>query len=137
MIQQQRRQQLHMLGIILLLLAPSITAWVLPSLPSSSSFYNSNQQRRLSPFSSSLSSRLAPLRQAESDKAEGVPVPFPGSTEDVRFDEPLSDPDRFIVDISIPEPTAEELAETNLVKIVKLQCKDEEVNMLAWKCLGE
>ena len=44
--------------------------------------------------------------------------------------------DRFLVDITVPEPTAEELAEENVVKIVKQQCKDEEVNMLAWKCLG-
>jgi hypothetical protein len=46
------------------------------------------------------------------------------------------DTERFICDISIPEPFAAELEETNLVKIVKLACKDEEVNWLAWKCLG-
>ena len=57
---------------------------------------------------------------------------------DVTLDPPMSsNADRFIVDIGVPEPTAEELAETNLVKIVKLACKDEEVNMLAWKCLGK
>lgn len=47
------------------------------------------------------------------------------------------DTERFLVDISVPEPLAAELEETNLVKIVKLMCKDEEVNWLAWKCLGE
>jgi len=33
-------------------------------------------------------------------------------------------------------PTEEELEETNLVKIVNLNCTDLEVNTLVWKCLG-
>jgi hypothetical protein len=44
---------------------------------------------------------------------------------------------RFVVNIDVAQPTAEELSDENLVKIVLLQCTDEEVNMLAWKCLGE
>jgi hypothetical protein len=54
------------------------------------------------------------------------------------FERPVKEQgERFIVDISVPQPTAEELAETNLVKIVRQECSDEEVNFLAWKCLGK
>lgn len=35
------------------------------------------------------------------------------------------------------EPTAEELANENLIKIVAQRCTDEQVNTLLWKCLGE
>jgi hypothetical protein len=57
---------------------------------------------------------------------------------DVVFEAPLAaQTNRFIVDIGNPEVTAEELAETNVVKIVRLECTDQEVNWLAWKCLGE
>ena len=42
----------------------------------------------------------------------------------------------FIVDKMNPEVTDVELDERNIVKIVRGECTDEEVNMLAWKCLG-
>lgn len=35
------------------------------------------------------------------------------------------------------EPTAEELANENLMKIIGEKCTDEQVNWLLWKCLGE
>lgn len=34
-------------------------------------------------------------------------------------------------------PTAEELSNENLIKIVAEKSTDEEVNVLAWKCLGK
>lgn len=35
------------------------------------------------------------------------------------------------------EPTPEELSNENLLQIVAQACADEEVNWLAWKCLGK
>lgn len=35
------------------------------------------------------------------------------------------------------EPTAEELANENVIKVVAEKCTDEELNWLLWKCLGE
>mmetsp|Transcript_35719 Transcript_35719/g.47126 ORF Transcript_35719/g.47126 Transcript_35719/m.47126 type:complete len:238 (+) Transcript_35719:145-858(+) len=42
----------------------------------------------------------------------------------------------FFLDRSSPEPTAEELTNENLVKIVLQESTDEETNFLVWKCLG-
>jgi hypothetical protein len=33
-------------------------------------------------------------------------------------------------------PTAEELSNENIIKIVRIECSDLEVNTLVWKCLG-
>ncbi|KAJ8598308.1 hypothetical protein CTAYLR_007550 [Chrysophaeum taylorii] len=41
-----------------------------------------------------------------------------------------------LVSSTSSEPTAAELANENLVRIVREQCSDEEVNVLVWKCLG-
>lgn len=35
------------------------------------------------------------------------------------------------------EPTAAELTNENLIKIVAEKCTDEQLNWLVWKCLGE
>lgn len=35
------------------------------------------------------------------------------------------------------EPTSEELANENLIKVVAEKSTDEELNWLLWKCLGE
>ena len=35
------------------------------------------------------------------------------------------------------EPTAEELANENLLKIMGEKCTDEQMNWLVWKCLGK
>jgi len=44
--------------------------------------------------------------------------------------------EEFVVaDLSQP-PVAEELTNENLVKIVREQCTDDQVNALVWKCLG-
>lgn len=37
---------------------------------------------------------------------------------------------------STNEPTQEELSNENLVRLVREECTDEEVNFLVWKCLG-
>lgn len=91
----------------------------------------------------SLAARRAAAAAGEADGGSSSvpPPPFAMPTErgDGGFvvEGPLSErKDRFIVDITVAEPTAAELAEENVVKIVKQQCTDEEVNMLAWKCLG-
>lgn len=103
-----------------------LQAYTPPSLHSSSS----PLLRRRARLSTSLAA--GPTEGAPTD------IPIPASSDDVVFEGPIKteNTERFICDISIPEPIAAELEETNLVKIVKLACKDEEVNWLAWKCLG-
>lgn len=124
----------------------STHAFLLPRLSSSlSSSSSSSLQSSTSPsLPSSSSSPLHRHARLSTSLAagptEGAPtaIPILASSDDVVFEGPISteDTERFICDISIPEPFAAELEETNLVKIVKLGCKDEEVNWLAWKCLG-
>lgn len=87
-------------------------------------------------------SSALPLRAASDTgptEGDSIPDPVPNSDNGIVVEGPIraDDTERFLVDISVPEPLAAELEETNLVKIVKLMCKDEEVNWLAWKCLGE
>ena len=45
------------------------------------------------------------------------------------------DSDSFLLNLEAPV-SLEELADTNIVKIVNLECSDTQCNQLCWKCLG-
>lgn len=96
-------------------------------------------QRRASAVAAVRRAPRVALAAASDGGSSAAPPPLMPTARDEGFmlEGPLAEKkDRFVVDITAAEPTAAELAEGNLVKIVKQKCTDEEVNMLAWKCLG-
>lgn len=147
----QRHHDMAGIGLPFLLLCLALVAqkganaFLQTRLPSSLSSSSYTLQASTSPslplsYSPLLRRRARLSTSLAAGPTEGAPtdIPIPASSDDVTFEGPIDteNTERFICDISIPEPVAAELEETNLVKIVKLACKDEEVNWLAWKCLG-
>ena len=64
----------------------------------------------------------ANIRQAFQDSLESSPD--------------LVVPEGFVLHRDKPEPSADELTNTNMLRIILSMCEDEEVNELVWKCLG-
>ena len=72
------------------------------------------------------------------DDVESVQEEIRASFEASRLESSpdLEVPVGFVLHTDRPEPSADELSNENMLRIILSMCTDEEVNELVWKCLG-
>jgi len=76
-----------------------------------------------------------PEQPTEGEIKPDILVPFLAAADPMYYVQGPIGQDEFVISRA-GEPTKEELSNENLLRIVKIECSDLEVNTLVWKCLG-
>ena len=127
-------------ALIVFLCAAQATAFQLTSVSSSATWVHQQPPALVGALGASTGADETVKNEAEDcaspeDDDPGIPQPYlPAMDPKYSCKGPIGEGD-FVISRS-GEPTAEELSNEQMLKIVKIECTDLEVNTLVWKCLG-